>query len=722
MDSVEPRNATAARSSGMLAAVAWMAAHHSRPFTETALKSRLPEGIADGGAEATIRVLDAVGLKSRIVKRHLSRVDPGSLPALVFPEDGAPLILIGLNPTTGEVELLDPETGAVNQRCDGIQKGNRLSHVVLVAPKEAVTASRLSPHAVEIDPERSHWLWSELLRHKAAWAQVALTALGVNLAGLALPIFVMNVFDRVIPNLAFVTLVTLAVGVALALGLDLILRILRSAIIQRVSRRADLAIASQLFSVALRQRILSRSGGAAGAITNLRDFEVVRDFFTSSTLISLIDLFFIGLFLFVLSLIVGPLAWIPIAAIPILLIIAVLAQVPISRSARQAQQMNVKRNVVLIETLSGLETIKSIGAEPVVQREWENAVAASSRVTAQTRNWSTFTGSATVLVQQLVSVGIISWGVFLVAEGNVSLGALVAANILAGRILSPLAGITQTIFRANFAIWSMRSINAFVQTEMEQKSFLRSSLTVQRGRLRLEGVSFIYPGAQAPALIDISLEFEPATTSALLGRIGSGKSTLGKLLNGTYETKQGTVLVDGYEIAQYEPAELRAGIGYLPQDPVLFTGTIRENITMGAASALDDEIMRALYLSGIDDFVAQLPEGLNFFIGERGERLSGGQRQALSLARLLLRRPKFLFLDEPTNAMDHQTEAVVIERLGVLQKEGVGMILSTHRMSLAAIADRYVVLEKGVVALNGPKEAVMRKLTGNVLLPHEVPG
>lgn len=721
MDHVQPRNSASSRSSGVFAAVAWMAAHHSRPFTETALESRLPEGIADGGAEAAVRILDAVGLKSRIVNRPIRRVDPGSLPALVFPRDGAPLILVGIGTATGEVELLDPETGTVSERCNGLVKQRKTSQVVLVAPKEAVTTSRLSPQAVEIDPERSHWLWSELLRHKAAWAQVVLTALGVNLAGLALPIFVMNVFDRVIPNLAFVTLVTLAVGVALALGLDLILRILRSAIIQRVSRRADLAIASQLFGLALRQRILSRSGGAAGAITNLRDFEVVRDFFTSSTLISLIDLFFIGLFLFVLTMIVGPLAWVPIAAIPILLIIAVLAQLPISRSARQAQQMNVKRNVVLIETLSGLETIKSIGAEPVVQREWENAVAASSRVTAQTRNWSTFTGSATVLVQQLVSAGIISWGVFLVAEGAVSLGALVAANILAGRILSPLAGITQTIFRANFAIWSMRSISAFVQTETEQSGLLRSSLKVRQGRLRLEGVSFVYPEAKVPALSDISLEFEPGTTSALLGRIGSGKSTLGKLLNGTYETNQGTILVDGYEIAQYEPAELRAGVGYLPQDPVLFTGTIQENITMGAASAPESEISRALYLSGIDGFVAQLPEGLNFFIGERGERLSGGQRQALSLARLLLRRPRFLFLDEPTNAMDHQTEAVVIERLGVLQNEGVGMILSTHRMSLAAIAERYVVLERGRVALNGPKEAVMRKLTGNVLLTPEVP-
>lgn len=698
--------------SALTAAVGWMAAYHGRPFSDTALKSRLPEGLDGRDAEGAIRFLEAIGLKSRLLDRPVHRVDPGSLPALVLPTSGQPLVLAAVDLKKSNAEFVDPvtlerQTVSLNQ-LDDRQRGQ----VLLVTPKEAVTASRLSPDAVQIDPARDHWLWSELGRHKSAWVQVALAALGVNLAGLALPIFVMNVFDRVIPNLAFVTLMTLAIGVGLALLLDMVLRLLRSAIIQRVSRRADLSIASKLFNYALRQRILSRSGGAAGAITTLRDFEVVRDFFTSSTLVALIDLLFIGLFLFVLTLIVGPLAWVPICAIPLMLIIAILAQVPISRSARETQQMNVKRNVVLIETLSGLETVKSIGAEPVLQREWENAVAASSRVTAQTRNWSAFTGSATAFIQQLVSAGIICWGVFLVSEGSISLGALVAANILAGRILAPLAGIAQTIFRANFAIWSMRSINAFVQTEMEQQSVLRSSLKVQTGRVRLEGVSFSYPDAKVPALSDISLEFEAGTTTALLGRIGSGKSTLGKVINGIYTPQQGSILVDGYEIAQYEPAELRAGIGYLPQDPVLFTGTLRENLLMGAADASEAEIARALNLAGLGEFVAQLPEGLNFFAGERGERLSGGQRQALSLARLLLRRPKFLFLDEPTNAMDHQTEAIVIERLRTLQQEGVGLVLSTHRMSLAALAERFVVLEQGRVAMNGPKDLVMQQLTG----------
>lgn len=693
-----------------MAAVAWMARYYSLPYTETALKDRLPNGFESDGINGIIRALDALGLKSRSIQQSLKRVDPGSLPVILFHHDGSPIILVGFDESSGQTVVVDPTTHEakelpLRQMARQVQK-----QILLTTPKVEVVKSRLSPDAIQLTPGGGHWLVSELTRHKAAWAQVVFAALGINLTGLALPIFVMNVFDRVLPNLAFVTLTTLAVGIAIALALDLLLRVLRGAIIQRVSRRTDLSLASMLFRLALSQRILDRKGGAAGAITTLRDFEVVRDFFTSSTLVSLIDLAFIGVFLTVLALIVGPLTWVPVIAIPIILTLAVLAQIPIARSARQAQQMNVKRNVVLIEALTGLETVKSVGAEPVMQREWENAVATSSRVTAKTRNWSNFTSSATVLVQQSVSVGIIVWGVFLVSQGGVTLGALIAANILAGRILGPLAGIAQTIFRANFAISSMRSISSFLETEVERRETLRSDLVVRDGDIRIDGVGFQYPGARTFALTEFTASFPSGVSTALLGRIGSGKSTLGKLLNGTYQSDLGTIRIDGHEIGQYEPAELRKGIGYLPQDPVLFTGTIRENMAIGYADATNEEIMRALYFAGIDTFVAGLPEGLNYFTGERGERLSGGQKQAIALARLLVRRPRFLFLDEPTNAMDHQTEALIIERLKELKKGGMGMIISTHRMSLAGIADRCIVIDQGRKVMDDDLEAVLRQL------------
>lgn len=693
-----------------IAAVSWMARHHGLPFTELALKDRLPEGFQLDSVTGFARALDAIGLKSRSVRMPLAKIDPGSLPVVLFRSNGSPVLLIGKDDDKRTVAVLEPVSAEMEERTFGEMKRLVTRTVLLAAPKLETVTSRLSPDAVRINDGKRHWLFTELMRHKAAWAQVVLAAFVINLAGLALPIFIMNVFDRVLPNLAFITLTTLAVGVVIALCLDLFLRVLRGAIIQRVSRRADLSLASKLFRIALSQRLLSRKGGAAGAITNLRDFETVRDFFTSSTLVSLIDLAFIGIFLSVLWLIVGELAWVAVAAIPVILLLAVVAQIPIARSAREAQQMSVKRNVVLIEALSGLETVKSVGAEPVLQREWENAVATSSRVTAKTRNWANFTSSASVITQQAVSVGIIVWGIFLVSEGAITIGALIAANILSGRILSPLAGIAQTIFRANFAIWSVRSITQFLEAEVERRDALRSDLRVERGEIFLNQVSFKYPDAKVNALSEISAHFRPGEVTALLGRIGSGKSTLGKILNGTIKSDHGSIRVDGYEISQYEPAQLRKGVGYLPQEPVLFTGTIRENITVGLPEARSNDMKRALYIAGVDAFVAGLPEGLDYFIGEKGERLSGGQKQALALARLLLRRPKLLFLDEPTNAMDHGTETLVVARLHELIAEGVGMVISTHRMSLAGIADRCIVLEQGRKMMDGELSTVLGQL------------
>ena len=315
-----------------------------------------------------------------------------------------------------------------------------------------------------------------------------------------------------------------------------------------------------------------------------------------------------------------------------------------------------------------------------------------------------------MLVQQAVSVGIIVWGVFLVSEGAITIGGLIAANILAGRVLAPLGTIAQTIFRAQYAFKSLGALNRFMALPVEHGPAIQSTSPVMQGAVALEEVTLTYPGAPRPALNRLNLSVAPGECVALLGRVGSGKTTAGKVIAGLLAPDSGTVLIDGKAQSHYDPADVRRGIGYLPQNPDLFTGTLRENVTLGTYQASDDEIMEALHLAGIDSFVAGLPEGLDYYAGEKGERLSGGQRQAISLARLLIRRPKFLFLDEPTNAMDHEAEARTIDRLRTVQASGVGMILSTHRLSLAAIAERYVVIESGRIVMDGPRDAVIRQL------------
>ncbi|MEP3629190.1 MAG: type I secretion system permease/ATPase [Hyphomicrobiales bacterium] len=697
-----------------LPVVEWLASEFSQPYSKAAVLAAVPDGFERKDGTVLARALQEVGLKSSLVVRDLREVDPIVLPCVLFLKSGQPIILTGFANGRKHARIIDLSKGEFEEEILTRKLRREVQKSLLLVTEQAsATAQRLGPETRAMASDKSHWLWKPLRDNWSAWAQIVVAALGINLFGLALPIFVMNVYDRVIPNLAFVTLWTLAIGVLIALVLDMILRTVRVNVLELASRRIDLVIASKLFRQAMRVKLLSRSGGAAGMANHIRDFEMVRDFFVSSSFVAMIDLAFIGIFVTVLWVIVGPIAIVPLLAVPIVVLLAFFAQIPIGRTVKQSQQLSTKRHIVLVESLLGIETIKSVNGEPTMQREWENAIAASARINGKTRFWSNFATSGTQLIQQGVSVVIIFWGVFLVSEGAITVGGLIAANILAGRVLQPLGNISQTLIRAQLALKAMAAISDHMQLPVEGGDTVVSDLRVKKGEVSLKGVTFTYPGAPEPALKDVSFDIKEGETVALLGRVGSGKTTLGKLLCGLVEAESGLVLVDGYELAQFERAELRDGIGYLPQDPELFTGTIRENLLLGQARATDEDLNRALYFAGMDTFIQENPEGLNQFVGEKGNRLSGGQRQAVAIARLLLRRPKLLFLDEPTNAMDSQTETTVISRLNELKKEGVGMILSTHRNSLAAIADRTIIIDKGVKILDGTSTDVMTLLKKN---------
>jgi ATP-binding cassette, subfamily C, bacterial LapB len=690
--------------------IGWFARFHRMPFSPAAVRARLSDRPALDRPEELARALSHVGLRGQPVTTGLRGLDPAVLPAVVFRRSGDPRVLLHLSADRRTVTVVDPADGSETTLRRRDLEREMAGPVLLVAPATDGTETRSDPGLAALGRGPRHWFWGPVRENWPAWTQVVVAAFGINLLALALPIFVMNVYDRVIPNTAFVTLWTLAIGVAIALVLDLALRTLRTGVLEAIARRVDLKVASTLFEQVMAARMTSRSGGAAGMANTIRDFDAVRDFFASASFVALIDLVFIGVFVAVLFYVVGPLAWVPLVAIPIVLTLAVVAQVPLGRSAAKAQQLATKRHVVLVESLLGIEAVKSLNAEPVMQREWENAIAASSRISGRTRFWSGLATNGTQLVQQGVSVGIIVWGVYLVADGQITVGALIAANILAGRALAPLAAISQTIFRAHYAVMAMSALDALMALPRERSDVVRSDLRVMRGALELREVVFRYPGAEHPAVNGLSLEVRPGETIALLGRVGSGKTTVGKLLNGLLQPESGNILIDGNAIAQFDPAELREGVGYLTQDSELFTGTLRENMTIGRPSATDEEVRQALHLAGMDGFVAANPDGLDLFIGEKGNRLSGGQRQGVALARLLLRKPRILFLDEPTNAMDQQMETAFVQRIAALKMELSTLILCTHRMSLAATAERFVVLDQGRKVLDGPKEEVMNTL------------
>ena len=695
--------------------VAWLARAHHRPFSTAAVAARLPEGVNLAEATGLARALGTVGLKSRSVLRDPARIDRLALPFVVFRKAGQPLVVTDISANGKVATTIDPSADGFEQEIKLRALRRKIGpEVLLVTPAEDRAHAMLSPDAVRMVPRKGHWFWAPVRRNWANWLQIIVAALLLNVLTLALPLFVMNVYDKVIPNLAFVTLWTLAIGVGIALVLDLMLRTIRGNILENVSRRVDVKVASSLFEQAMQARLLDRPGGAAGIANTIRDFEVVREFFASATFVAVIDLLFIGIFIAVLYYIVGPIALVPLCAVPVVLTLAIFAQLPLGRAAGRAQQMALKRHTVLIEALGGIETIKSLNAEPLMQREWENAVAASSQVNGRTKFWSGIASNGTMLVQQAVSVLIIVWGVFLVSDGVITIGGLIAANILAARVLSPLGTIAQTIFRAQYAFKSLGALNSFMALPVERSETLTSDIAVRKGAVSLNGVCFSYPNSKVPALKELSFEVKPGECVALLGRVGSGKSTAGKILSGLIAADSGSILIDGISLGQYDPAELRRGIGYLPQAPELFTGTLRENLTVGNPHASDADIQRALYFAAMDDFLAEVPEGLDLFLGEQGMRLSGGQRQGVALARLLLRNPMMLFLDEPTNAMDQKMQGQIIKRLAELHAEGTGMIICTHRQSLAAMAQRLIVMDHGRAVLDGARDEILDKLRAAV--------
>lgn len=711
-----PREGRPASPGVGLGAVAWMAHHHGQPWSEAAVRARLAAGFDPRDTTSLARAFAAVGLRSRIVLRRLSAIDPSVLPCVIFRENGAPLILVGFSPDMRSARVIDPERDEPDTETPVRKLARRTRReVMLVTPEGALVDRHLTEQP---DRRPQHWFWGPIRENRSGWAQVFVAALCINVLGLALPIFVMNVYDRVIPNLAFVTLWTLALGVAIAIGLDLVLRGVRARVLETVGRRLDTGIAASLFSHAMSLRPLARRNGASVLASHIRDFETVREFFGSASFVSLIDFMFIGVFIFVLYVLVGQLALVPLVALPAVLVLATVAQLPMGRIAQDAQELAGRRQAVLVESLMGLETIKTLNAEPVMQREWERASAASARVNGRSRFWSNVATSGTQMIQQFVSVGIIVWGVFLVADGQITVGALIAANILAGRALAPLGAIAQTIFRTQYALRSLRALNAFMEIPPERSPEVESAVRVQKGGLKLEDVRYRYPGAERYALAGLSMEMAPGECIALLGRVGSGKSTLGKLLCGLIEPETGSVLIDGRSAAQYDPAELREGVGYMPQEPELFTGTLRENLVIGRPHANHAEIEAALRDAGMIPFVTGEQAGLSRFIGEKGSQLSGGQRQGLALARLLLRRPKLLFLDEPTNAMDREMEAAVVARLRTLNASGTGLILCTHRPALAELAGRWVVMDGGRILLDDTRMNVIERLHKSAVSLH----
>src|SRR5574343_155756 len=534
----------------------------------------------------------------------------------------------------------------------------------------------------------------------------------INLIALALPMFTMNVYDRVVPNRAIETLWVLALGVIAILCVDMVLRSLRGYFSDLASARIDLQLSAGIMERVLGVRMEARPAAVGAFASNLRSFETVRDFITSATVTALIDLPFALLFVLVVGLINWVLVLPVLLAIVAVVLYAYVIQYKMHELSETTYRAGALRNATLIESLTALETIKTQGAESVMQSKWEKSVAFLARVNGKMRFLSSAATNGAAELQQLVNVTVIVIGVYLIANGLLTQGGLIACTMLASRAVAPLGQLVGLLMQYHGARTSLSSLEGVMQKPVERPA---DAAFVHRpelkGQIEFRDVHFSYPGAPLATLKGVSCKIAPGEKVVVIGRIGSGKTTLQKLLLGLYQPSEGAVLIDGVDVRQLDPADLRRNIGYVAQDLTLFYGTLRDNISIGAPYADDASVMAAAEVGGLSEFANRHPQGFDMMIGERGDSLSGGQRQGVAIARACLLDPPILLLDEPTSAMDFSSEQQFKQRLQEMAA-GKTMIIVTHRNSLLDLATRVIVIDDGRVVADGPRDQVIQALQG----------
>lgn len=653
-----------------------------------------------------IRSAEQNGMDAKLIRRpKLSSISPLTLPCILLLKNDNACTLVNID--KDHASVIFPESGNTTHTLSIDDLAKEYTGYTIFGSMKATLDNRVKE--LRFFKSKS-WFWGTIFSFFPIYKHVILASVVINFLALASPLFVMNVYDRVVPNNATDTLWVLAIGVATAFFFDFLLRNLRGYFVDVAGKNADVIIASRLIQHVMSMRMDARPESTGTLAGNLRDFESLREFFSSSTLLAIVDLPFVAVFLLVIYLLGGPVVMIPLIAIPIVLLIGIIAQYPFQKIIQQGARESAQKNALLVEMLSGIEAIKANIAEGQLQGRWEKIVGASASTSSRSRALAHFSITFSTVMSQMVSMCLIIWGVYLITAGELTMGGLIACNILVGRTMAPLGALAALLTRFQQSRVALKSLDLIMQSpserpagqELVEHTDIIPSLT-------FENVSFQYPNAQTLSLHKTNFHIKQGEKVAIIGKMGSGKSTIARLCLGMYHPKEGTVQMGGIDIRQFDTTEVRRRIGYVPQDVYLFYGSVRDNIAFGAPWADDQAILRAAAASGALDFIRIAPSGFQMQVGERGQYLSGGQRQAIAIARALLFDPDILIMDEPSSSMDNGGEAILRTRLASIM-ESKTLILFTHRMSMLALVDRLIVLDGGQVIADGPKNKVIESL------------
>lgn len=647
-----------------------------------------------------VNALLGLGFKASFGKMSVSQLIPNYFPAIAIMKTGEAVVL----KEASEPELISVIYPSERNRVETVEKSEFRKNYsgYLILSKQQSQRER--------EENEGHWFFSAFRKSKWLYTQVLIAALISNFLSLSVTIFTITVYDRVIPNSAIDSLIALSIGVIIAVCFDFIIKGLRARFIDIASKRADLEISRRLFDRMLNLSPSEQRQKTGALASTIREFESLREFFNSSTLVLLIDLPFALFFIYVIYLFAGPLAYVQMIAVPVVAIIGLGIQPLLANVTKNSVSSGMSKQAVLVETLNGLETINATGSGKLMRKRYEESLTEQADQGAAIRSLSTLLVNFASSVTQFAQVATIVFGVYLILEGSVSQGALIGAMILGGRTMQPLAQMASALSKLNGARTAYANLDKLLGGKhLNSNNVAPISRSHFAGEIEFKNVAYSYEGADRPVIKDLSFKIPAGQKVAILGKMGSGKSTISRLVAGIIEPTQGAVLIDGVDVRQIDKSDLRKNVGIMLQESWLFSGTLRENIQMSYNEYDDEHILKVSKISGVDDFASANPKGYELMIREKGLGLSGGQKQAINLARSLLHDPQILLLDEPTSSMDQTTEQQVVQSLRDNCTEKT-MLIVTHRNPILTMVDRVLIIENGaVIADQTPQQLGLKK-------------
>ncbi|MBZ7979193.1 type I secretion system permease/ATPase [Campylobacter sp. RM12642] len=688
---------------------------YNNPYSAEALTAGLPYDKNLGGIELFSknnkkslfsRAAKRAGFASTLVKKDLKDIPNLVLPCILMLKDQKACILQSFQ-DNDKLSIIFPGFDGAATLVSKAEIEEEYLGYAFYLKREFVIKNEINN--LKNNPNE-HWFWDTLKKSKSIYVDVLLASFIINLFVLAGPLFTMNVYDRVVPNNAIETLWVLALGVFVVYTIDMIIKLVRAYFLETASKKSDIIMSSLIYERVLDIKLSSRPASVGSFAQNLKEFDTLKSFFANASIAAIVDLPFCIIFLATIYFLAGHLVVVPVVVMILILIYTFSIRKPLQTSIESTYQASAFKNGVLIESLNTLETIKTLGAASSSQWIYEEATGEIANKSIKNKLLSSSIPMVTGFLVQFNTIAIVVLGVYMIKDMELSMGGLVASVILSSRAISPMGQVASLISNYEQTKTAYKSLNDIMNMPVERengKKFVRRNSFL--GGIEFKNVSFAYPEAKKESLSDVSFKINAGEKVAIIGKNGSGKTTIEKLIMGLYEPSKGSIHVDGIDIEQIDPVDLREHIGYVSQDIMLFKGTLRENIVYKAPYASDEEIIKAANISCVSEFVNSHPLGFDMPVYERGEGISGGQRQAIVISRAFITNTPIMLLDEPTNQIDTQTEAKVINNLKEACKDKT-LIVITHKQSLLSLVDRIIVIDNAKVVLDGSKEEVLAKL------------